>query len=258
MDLHLNDKIVIVTGGGAGIGGAISLQLAREGAVPVILGRSPLKPAFVETLTALCPRFGFFQLELEDEPACADAVARTIAQFGAIDALVNNAGVNDSVGLEAGRAAFVRSLEANLIHCYVMAHLCVEQLKARRGAIVNLSSKTALTGQGGTSGYVAAKAAQLGLTREWAAELAPHGVRVNAVLPAEVMTPMYEQWLQARPDPAAALASITARIPLGHRMTTDREVADMVVFLLSDRSSHTTGQWLHPDGGYVHLDRALP
>jgi len=258
MDLHLQDKIVIVTGGGAGIGGAISLQLAREGAVPVILGRSPLKPAFVETLSTLCPRFGFFQLDLEDEPACADAVARTIAQFGGIDALVNNAGVNDSVGLEAGRAAFVRSLEANLIHCYVMAHLCVEQLKARRGAIVNISSKTALTGQGGTSGYVAAKAGQLGLTREWAAALAPHGVRVNAVLPAEVMTPLYEAWLQTRPDPAGALADITARIPLGQRMTTDQEIADMVVFLLSDRSSHTTGQWLHPDGGYVHLDRALP
>ena len=139
-----------------------------------------------------------------------------------------------------------------------MAHLCVEQIKARRGAIVNISSKTALTGQGGTSGYVAAKAAQLGLTREWAAALAPYGVRVNAVLPAEVMTPLYQAWLQTRPDPAAALADITARIPLGQRMTTDAEIADLVVFLLSDRSSHTTGQWLHPDGGYVHLDRALP
>jgi len=258
MNLHLQDKIVIVTGGGAGIGAAISLQLAREGAVPVILGRSALHADFEAELRSLCPRFAFFQLELADEAACADAVARTIGEFGGIDALVNNAGANDGVGLTAGRAAFLRSLEANLVHCYVMAQLCVEQLKARRGAIVNISSKTALTGQGGTSGYVAAKAAQLGLTREWAAELAPHGVRVNAVLPAEVMTPMYEQWLQARPDPAAALASITARIPLGHRMTTDREIADMVVFLLSDRSSHTTGQWLHPDGGYVHLDRALP
>jgi L-fucose dehydrogenase len=258
MDLHLRDKIVVVTGGGAGIGGAISLQLAREGAVPVIFGRSELKGDFADTLRALCPRFGFFQLELADDAACAAAVGRTVAEFGGIDALVNNAGVNDGVGLEAGRAAFVRSLEANLVHCYVMAHLCVEQLKARRGAIVNISSKTALTGQGGTSGYVAAKAAQLGLTREWAAALAPHGVRVNAVLPAEVMTPLYERWLQGRPDPAAALHNITERIPLGHRMTTDQEIADLVVFLLSDRSSHTTGQWLHPDGGYVHLDRALP
>jgi L-fucose dehydrogenase len=97
----------------------------------------------------------------------------------------------------------------------------------------------------------------LGLTREWAASLAPFGVRVNAVVVAEVMTPMYERWLAMHPDPAASLQKINSRIPLGHRMTTAEEIADMVVFLLSDRSSHTTGQWLHPDGGYVHLDRAL-
>jgi L-fucose dehydrogenase len=258
MDLHLKDKIIIVTGGGAGIGGAISLQLAREGALPVIFGRSALKADFEAELSALCPRYGFEQLDLADEVACTEAVARTLARCGAIDGLVNNAGVNDGVGLAAGRAAFVASLEANLIHYYVMAHLCEAALKASRGTIVNISSKTALTGQGGTSGYVAAKAAQLGLTREWAAALAPFGVRVNAVLPAEVMTPLYRQWLQSQPDPAAALAAISARIPLGQRMTTDVEVADLVLFLLSDRSSHTTGQWLHPDGGYTHLDRMLP
>ena len=258
MDLHLQDKVVIVTGGGAGIGAAISLQLAREGAVPVIFGRSPLHADFADTLRSLSPRFRFFQLELADEARCTEAVSRTLDEYGAIDALVNNAGVNDGVGLEAGSAAFRRSLEANLVHCYLMAHLCVESIKQRRGAIVNISSKTAITGQGGTSGYVAAKAAQLGLTREWAAALAPHGVRVNAVLPAEVMTPLYERWLQTRPDPAVALQGIIERIPLGHRMTTDQEIADLVVFLISDRSSHTTGQWLHPDGGYVHLDRALP
>jgi L-fucose dehydrogenase len=203
-------------------------------------------------------RHGFFQLKLESEAACRAAVQATVDEFGGIDALVNNAGVNDSVGLDAGPEAFVRSLQSNLMHYYLMAHLCLDQLKAGRGAIVNISSKTALTGQGNTSGYVAAKAAQLGLTREWAAALAPHGVRVNAVLPAEVMTPLYENWLKTFADPAAALAEITARIPFGQRMTTDREIADTVVFLLSDRASHTTGQWIHPDGGYVHLDRALP
>jgi len=258
MDLHLLGKVAIVTGGASGIGAAIALQLAREQALPVILDRAPLAPGFADELAALCPDYGFFQLELSDEAACADAVARTVARHGGVDALVNNAGVNDGVGLSAGRAAFLRSLESNLVHCYVMAHLCVEQIKARRGAIVNVSSKTALTGQGGTSGYVAAKAALLGLTREWAAALAGDGVRVNAVLPAEVMTPMYAQWLRSRPDPDDALRRVSAHIPLGHRMTTAAEIADLVVFLLSERSSHTTGQWLHPDGGYVHLDRALP
>ena len=258
MDLHLRDKVVIVTGGASGIGAAIVAQLAREQAVPVVFDRDPPPPEFAGEIRALCPASGFFQLDLCDEAACAAAVAATIARHGGVDALVNNAGVNDGVDLAAGRAAFMRSLESNLVHCYVMAHLCLDPLKARRGAIVNIASKTALTGQGGTSGYVAAKAALLGLTREWAAALAGDGVRVNAVLPAEVMTPMYTQWLQSRPDPAQALRDIAGRIPLGHRMTTDREIADLVVFLLSERSSHTTGQWLHPDGGYVHLDRALP
>ncbi|MFZ9132707.1 MAG: SDR family oxidoreductase, partial [Gemmobacter sp.] len=119
------------------------------------------------------------------------------------------------------------------------------------------ASKTALTGQGGTSGYVAAKAAQLGLTREWAAELAPHGVRVNAILPAEVMTPMYADWLATLADPAGARAAIEASIPLGQRMTAAEEIAATAVFLLSPRSGHTTGQWLFVDGGYVHLDRRL-
>ena len=257
MDLHLADKVVIVTGGAGGIGAAIARQLAREGAIPVVLDRAAPADAFAAELAALSPRALFVALELADEAACADAVAGVVKRFGGIDALVNNAGSNDGVGLDAGRAAFMRSLESNLVHCYVMAHLCEAPLRARRGAIVNIASKTALTGQGGTSGYVASKAALLGLTREWAASLAGDGVRVNAVLPAEVMTPMYERWLATRPDPQAALRDIAARIPLGRRMTTDAEIADLVVFLLSDRSSHTTGQWLHPDGGYVHLDRAL-
>lgn len=257
MELGLRGKITIVTGGGAGIGGAISMVLAEEGAVPVIASRSPLREDFRCRLLALQPQAMFVQVELSDQGACEKVVAETLQRFGRIDALVNNAGVNDGVNLDAGIDAFEASLRRNLSHYYGMAHHCLPSLKAARGAIVNISSKTALTGQGGTSGYVAAKAAQLGLTREWAAALAPDGVRVNAVLPAEVMTPLYKSWIQTFDDPEAALTRIESKIPLGHRMTTDREIADTVVFLLSDRSSHTTGQWIVPDGGYTHLDRAL-
>jgi L-fucose dehydrogenase len=257
MDLKLQDRVVIVTGGAAGIGGAISLLLAEEGAIPVILGRSPMAPGFSQRLDALQPQARFFQLDLRDESACADAVARTFGEFGHIEGLVNNAGANDGVALAAGRAAFVSSLEENLIHYYVMAHYCLPHLLASRGAIVNISSKTALTGQGDTSGYCASKGAQLSLTREWAASLAKDGVRVNAVIPAEVMTPLYRSWLDTFEDPEAKLAKITGKIPLGARLTRAGEIADMAVFLLSQRASHMTGQWVVVDGGYVHLDRAL-
>lgn len=242
MDLGLSEKVVIVTGGASGIGAAVAETLAAEGARPVILDRA-------EGAT--------IQLDLSDDDACAGAVAEVLDAEGGIDGLVNCAGTNDGVGLDAGPGAFRASLDANLVHYYTMMHLCRDALIAARGAVVNVSSKTALTGQGGTSAYVAAKAAQLGLTREWAAELAPHGVRVNAVVPAEVMTPMYARWLDTLPDPAAARTGIEASVPLGHRMTEPREMADAVVFLLSSRSSHTTGQWHFVDGGYVHLDRRL-
>jgi len=257
VDLHLKDKVVIVTGGASGIGGAISLQLAAEGAIPVIFGKSEPTEAFREKLLKQQSQARFFLLDLTDEGKCEQAVAETVRAFGRLDGLVNNAGINDNVGLDAGRAAFMQSLEKNLIHYYVMAHYCVPHLKATRGAIVNVSSKTAVTGQGNTSGYCASKGAQLSLTREWAAALANDGVRVNALIPAEVMTPLYERWISSFDNPEEKLASITSKIPFGKRFTTSEEMADTAVFLLSDRAAHTTGQWVFVDGGYTHLDRAL-
>lgn len=259
MDLHLKDKVMLVTGGERGIGAAIVRGFAAEGAIPVIIGRAeePGKALEAELLAA-GRRALFIQGELSAEIACKHAVESALAAFGRIDCLVNNAGVNDSVGLEHGnRERFIQSLHANLIHYYMMAHFSLEGLKASQGNIVNISSKTAVTGQGGTSGYVAAKGGILGLTREWAVELLKYGIRVNTVVPAEVMTPLYENWLSQFEDPQGKLDQITAHIPLGNRMTTAEEIAHTVIFLASDRSAHTTGQILFVDGGYVHLDRSL-
>lgn len=252
MDMGLSGRVVLVTGGSRGIGAAIVRTLAAERATPVVLDReAPDAPAGGAAAS------DFLATELTDDAACRRAVERVIDRHGRIDGLVNNAGVNDRVGLEAGTAAFVASLGRNLTHYYALAHLCLPHLRRSRGAIVNIASKVALTGQGGTSGYAAAKGAILALTREWAASLLEDGIRVNAVVPAEVMTPLYRRWLDSFADPQGMERHIVGKIPLGRRMTTADEIAATVVFLLSARASHTTGQWLSCDGGYVHLDRAL-
>jgi L-fucose dehydrogenase len=162
------------------------------------------------------------------------------------------------VGLENGSyEGFIASLHKNLVHYYLLAHHALPALKKAKGAIVNIGSKTAETGQGNTSAYAASNGGRNALTREWAVELLKYGIRVNAVIVAECFTPLYETWIKTFDNPSEKLASITSKIPLENRMTTDIEIANMVAVLLSEVSSHTTGQLIHVDGGYTHLDRAL-
>ena len=260
MDLGLKGKLIVVTGGGAGIGQGISRACLAEGARVVVLARhSQNTDDFLAEMKAANAACEFVEAHLEDTERCRTAIAEIEQKYGDIYGLVNNAGVNDGVGLASGSVErFMESIQKNLTHCYALAHYALGSLKRTKGAIVNISSKVAMTGQGNTSGYAASKGAQLALTREWAAELLPDGIRVNAVLPAEVMTPLYERWLKTLGDPAAKLREITSKIPLEHRMTTQAEIAAATVFLLSPtQSGHTTAQHIVVDGGYVHLDRAL-
>lgn len=259
MDLLLKNKIIIVTGGAKGIGAGIVRVLAAEGAIPAVIGRNEEdNRKIIAELEAQGHQAFLVTAELTRPEECARAVREVVAKFGKIDGLVNNAGVNDGVSLGNGSyEAFVASLHKNLIHYYLMAHHALPELKKSKGSIVNISSKTADTGQGGTSAYAASNGGRNALTREWAVELLKYGIRVNTVVVAESYTPLYEKWIQTLPDPEATLQKITARIPLGQRMTTAEEIANMVAFLLSEKSSHTTGQLIYVDGGYVHLDRAL-
>lgn len=259
MDLGLQEKVIIVTGGAKGIGEAISKLIAAEGGTAVIAGRSTAdNEKTVNEIIAAGGKALAITAELGNVEDCKKVIAETIAKYGKIDGLVNNAGANDGVGLESGSPEkFMQSLQNNLSHYYNLAHFALPYLKATKGNIVNIGSKVASTGQGNTSGYAASKGAINALTREWAVEMLPYSIRINTVIPAEVWTPLYETWINSLPNPQEKLASITAKIPFEKRMTTSAEIANTTVFLLSPRSSHTTGQIVYVDGGYTHLDRSI-
>jgi NAD(P)-dependent dehydrogenase (short-subunit alcohol dehydrogenase family) len=259
MDLQLKDKVVLITGGAKGIGEAITRGCAREGAIPVFVDKDAEAGKRLQTeLVIAGATCSFICADVLSVENCRVAVEQTLKEYWRLNVLVNNVGANDNVGLESGSPEkFVSSLRLNLFHYYNMAHFALPALKKSQGCILNIASKVAVTGQGGTSGYAAAKGAVLALTRDWAAELLACGIRVNALVPAEVSTPLYKQWVSTFPDPEAKLAHIVSKIPLGKRMTQPAEIAAMVLFLISSQASHITGQHVFVDGGYTHLDRAL-
>lgn len=259
MDLNLKDKVFIVTGGAKGIGRGIVLALAKEGAFPLIVGRNQTDNNLLrEEVLSLGGECICVEAELSNPEEVKKSIDVALEKYGRIDGVVNNAGQNDGVGLENGSyEGFIQSYHKNVVHYYLTVQHALEALKKSKGVILNISSKTAETGQGGTSGYAASNGARNALTREWAVELLPYGIRSNAIIVAECATPQYDTWIQKLDNPEETLKKITDRIPLENRMTTTEEIANTAVFLLSNRSSHTTGQFVYVDGGYVHLDRAL-
>jgi len=258
MDLGIKDRIAIVTGGTKGIGIGIVRAFAAEGAIPVIVNRpGPEGHDLVRELESEGGRCLYIPAELAREEDCRKVVETTANEFGGIDILVNNAGYNDTVGLDRSPAEFMESVHNNLFHYFALAHFALPYLTKSTGTIVNIGSHVSITGQGGTSGYAAAKGAINALAREWGADLAEVGIRVNTVVPGSVWTNSYVKWAAKFPDPEARRRLAETKIPLGRRFTTVEEIASMVVFLASPRSGHTTGQIIVPDGGYSHLDRAL-
>jgi L-fucose dehydrogenase len=260
MNLNLKDKVVIVTGS-AGIKGSIGetivQRLADEGAIPALIDRNDRGIGYVKELKARGIDSIFCKTDVTNPEQIEAAVKAIAEKYGRIDAVINNVGVNDGAGLDASVEDFMWSLKLNMVSYFVTVKHALPYLKASKGNILNIGSKVALTGQGGTSGYAAAKGGVFGLTREWAVDLIKDNIRVNAIVIAESWTPAYDEWIKTLENGEEKLKSIVKKIPLENRMTTPEEIADTCLFAISDRSSHTTGQFIHCDGGYVHLDRSL-
>ena len=255
MELGLNNKVVLITGGARGIGAATVRAFLDENSNVIFADRD--LESGEQLAKSIGPNVKFIEAELNTTESCRKTVEKTVSFFGGIDVLVNNAGFNDGLGLETPPEEFMNSVRTNLLHVYAITHYSLPQLRRSKGCIVNLGSKVSETGQGNTSAYAAAKGAIRALTREWAVALAPDNIRVNCVIPAECHTDQYEKFFQTSKNPEATRQAIGNLVPLSRRLTTPEEIAQTIVFLSSNCSSHTTGQHIFVDGGYTHFDRAV-
>ena len=260
MDLHLKDKVVVISGAAGkegSIGETILQRLAEEGAIPAVIDRNDRGFGYVEKIQKKGIDALFCQTDVTEPEQVKNAIDAIAKKYGRIDVVLNNVGVNDGVGLDASYEEFMDSLKLNMVSYFLIVKHALPLLKKSKGNILNIGSKVAVTGQGRTSGYAASKGGVLGLTREWAVDLVPYGIRSNAIIIAESWTPSYDTWIKTLPDGEEKLKSIIKKIPLENRMTSTDEIANVCLFTISDRSSHTTGQFIFVDGGYVHLDRSL-
>ena len=260
MDLGLKGKVVVITGAAGlkgSIGETILQQLAEEGAIPAVIDRNDRGFAYVEELQKKGIDALFCKTDVTNPEQVESAVQAISKKYGRIDVVINNVGVNDGVGLDASYEDFMWSLKLNMVSYFLVVKHALPLLKESKGNILNIGSKVGLTGQGGTSGYAASKGGVLGLTREWAVDLIKYNIRSNAIIIAESWTPAYDAWIQTLENGEEKLKSIVKKIPLENRMTTPEEIADQCLFTISNKSSHTTGQFITVDGGYVNLDRSL-
>ena len=260
MNLNLKDKVVVITGG-AGIEGSIGETIVRaladEGAIPAIIDRNKRGFEYAKKLQEKGVDALFVQTDVTQPDQIRQAVEEVVAKYQRIDVVINNVGVNDGAGLDTSYEDFMNSLKLNLVSYFLTVKYALPKLRESKGNILNIGSKVSVTGQGNTSGYAASKGGVLALTREWAVDLIKDDIRCNCLIIAESWTPAYDNWLKTLEDGEKKLKSIVEKIPLEKRMTQPEEIANSALFLISDKSSHTTGQHVFVDGGYVHLDRAM-
>jgi NAD(P)-dependent dehydrogenase (short-subunit alcohol dehydrogenase family) len=241
-------KVIAITGATAGIGAATARRLSAEGGALVLTGRNR------ESASALLAELGgeraaFVPGDVRDRATADRVVAHALERHGRLDALVNNAAMDHTGDVLETPIEEVRELfEVNVFGAIHMLQAAGRAMRGRGGAIVNVSSRLATIGVPTMAMYSAAKGALLSLTRGAAVELAPAGIRVNAVAPGMTRTPLFEAW--AASEGREVVGAAAAAIPQG-RFATPEEVAAAIAFLASDEAAHITGASLPVDGGYT-------
>jgi NAD(P)-dependent dehydrogenase (short-subunit alcohol dehydrogenase family) len=249
--MKLSGKVSLITGGTKGIGFGCAETFARHGGIVIIAARDKAHgETAVARLKLLQKNAEFVHCDVTQEADMIAAIEQAASRFGRLDCVVNNAGWHPPA-LSVDQTSvqdFENLLRLNLTSTFMGCKFAVPHLRKTRGCIINISSEVGLIGQAMAPGYVTTKAAQIGLTKALALDLAPEGVRVNAVCPAGVMTPLMQEWADSQYDPARALAMVDSWHPLG-RMATIQEIGEICAFLASQEASFITGQAICPDGG---------
>ncbi|MBZ5564603.1 MAG: SDR family oxidoreductase [Acidobacteriia bacterium] len=246
--IRIDNKVALITGAAAGIGAAIAEHFSEAGAAVVVFdingeGARRMEEKLRQSGRALAV-IGDVSCE-EDVKA---AIEQTIREFRTLDILINNAGIEVAGPMiEMTSSDWDHQLNVNLKSVFLLAKYAIPHLRGHGGAIVNISSVHAFVSYEGNAAYDASKAGMLGLTRALALEHGRDGIRVNAICPGYIDTPMMDEWLRTQPDAAATLRQVLGVHPLG-RIGTPRDVADAALFLASDAASFISGTFLVVDG----------
>jgi 3-oxoacyl-[acyl-carrier protein] reductase len=242
---RLNRKVSIITGAAQGIGLATAIKFAEEGATVVVCD---VKPAAVDAAVAQCEALGAtavgFVMDVTQRESVDVVVANVMAQFGRIDVLVNNAGITQDARLQKMTLAqFDRVIDVNLRGVFHCTQAVVDHMATQgSGVILNASSVVGIYGNFGQTNYAATKFGVIGFTKTWSRELGPKGIRVNAVAPGFIATPILDTM------PEKVVAEMADRVPL-KRMGTAAEIANVYAFLASDEASYVNGAVLEVAGG---------